>query len=76
MITDLAEQGAPDEVIRDVAGHVSKQMLKHYSHVRMQAKRKAMELLVEPAAVQANVPEKTQNCDGVVQESSQVTVLN
>jgi integrase len=34
MITDLAEQGAPDEVIRDIAGHVSKQMLKHYSHVR------------------------------------------
>ena len=33
-ITDLAESGeASDETIRDIAGHVSKQMLKHYSHI-------------------------------------------
>ena len=38
LIADLAE-GAPEEVIRDIAGQASKQMLKHYSHVRMQAKR-------------------------------------
>ena len=32
-ITDLAESGeASDETIRDMAVHVSKQMLKHYSH--------------------------------------------
>ena len=34
LITDLAESGAGDETIRDIAGHVSKQMLKHYSHTR------------------------------------------
>jgi len=45
-ITDLAESGqAGDETIRDLAGHVSKQMLKHYSHIRMQAKRRAVEAL-------------------------------
>src|SRR5262249_45584854 len=33
LITDLAESGAGDETIRDIAGHVSKQMLKHYSHI-------------------------------------------
>lgn len=38
LITDLAESGAGDETIRDIAGHVSKQMLKHYSHIRMAAK--------------------------------------
>ena len=39
-ITNLAESGeASDETIRDMAGHVSRQMLKHYSHIRMQAKR-------------------------------------
>lgn len=37
LITDLAESGAGDETIRDIAGHVSKQMLKHYSHIRMEA---------------------------------------
>jgi hypothetical protein len=43
----LAESGeAADETIRDIAGHVSKQMLKHYSHIRMEAKRRAVEALV------------------------------
>ena len=48
-VTDLAESGeASDETIRDMAGHVSKQMLKHYSHIRMQAKRRAVSALEKP----------------------------
>ena len=43
---DHAESGAGDEIIRDIAGHVSKQMLKHYSHIRMGAKRRALEAIV------------------------------
>jgi integrase len=43
LITDLAESGASDQTIMDIAGHVSKQMLKHYSHIRMEAKRTALE---------------------------------
>jgi hypothetical protein len=31
----------------DIAGHVSKQMLKHYSHIRMEAKRAALESIVQ-----------------------------
>lgn len=31
----------------DIAGHVSKQMLKHYSHIRMEAKRSALETVVQ-----------------------------
>jgi integrase len=50
LITDLAESGAGDETIRDIAGHVSKQMLKHYSHIRMEAKRRALEAIVEKKA--------------------------
>lgn len=46
LITDLAESGAADETIRDIAGHVSRQMLKHYSHIRMAAKRGALEGIV------------------------------
>ncbi len=51
-ITDLAESGeASDETIRDIAGHVSKQMLKHYSHIRMEAKRRAVEALAKRPAI-------------------------
>ena len=46
LITELAESGAGDQTIQDIAGHVSKQMLKHYSHIRMEAKRKALEGIV------------------------------
>jgi len=47
LITDLAESGAGDQTIMDIAGHVSKQMLKHYSHIRMEAKRTALEAIVK-----------------------------
>jgi len=52
LITELAENGAGDQTIQDIAGHVSRQMLKHYSHIRMDAKRKALESIVakEPDA--------------------------
>ena len=46
LITDLAESGAGDETIRDIVGHVSPHMLKHYSHIRMAAKRGALESIV------------------------------
>jgi len=46
LITELAETRAGDETIQDIAGHVSKQMLKHYSHIRMEAKRKALQAIV------------------------------
>lgn len=50
-ITGLAESGeASDQTIMDIAGHVSKRMLKHYSHIRMEAKRRAVEALVPSKA--------------------------
>jgi integrase len=60
-ITDLAESGeASDETIRDIAGHVSKQMLKHYSHIRMEAKRRAVDALtVKPATVKPSAETET-----------------
>jgi hypothetical protein len=48
LITYLAESGAGDQTIMDIAGHVSKQMLRHYSHIRMEAKRNALEAIVKP----------------------------
>ena len=44
-ITSLAESGAADSTIMAIAGHVSRRMLERYSHVRMEAKRAAMETL-------------------------------
>jgi len=44
-ITQLAESGAADSTIMAIAGHVSRRMLERYSHVRMEAKRTAMEAL-------------------------------
>jgi integrase len=56
-ITDLAESGeASDETIRDIAGHVSKQMLEHYSPIRMEAKRRAVDALVKKAPARGQKP--------------------
>ena len=43
LITELSESGAGDEVIMSIAGHVSRAMLSRYSHVRMEAKRRALD---------------------------------
>jgi integrase len=55
LITELAESGAGDEVIMSIAGHVSRAMLSRYSHVRMEAKRRALD---EVAARQPTADEK------------------
>ena len=57
LVTELAESGAGDEVIMSIAGHVSRAMLSRYSHVRMEAKRRALD---EIAARQIAADEKRQ----------------
>jgi len=44
-ITELCEAGLSDMTIMGIAGHVSRQMLQHYSHIRMKAKREAVAML-------------------------------
>jgi integrase len=44
-ITELAESQASDRTVMSIAGHVSQQMLAYYSHVRIEAKRKALDSL-------------------------------
>jgi integrase len=46
LITELAESGAGDETIMEIAGHVDRQMLRHYSHIRVKAKRDALEAAI------------------------------
>ena len=45
----------------DIAGHVSPAMLKHYSHIRMEAKRRAEQTIVDRLKAQALSNEKTIN---------------
>lgn len=44
-ITELAEVGVSDATLMAVAGHLSRRMLEHYSHVRTAAKRDALDKL-------------------------------
>ncbi len=47
--------GLSDQTVVSIAGHVSREMLDHYSHIRLVAKRRALEALEtspsEPEAI-------------------------
>ncbi len=45
VITKLLEAGAPEQTVMAIAGHVSRQMLEHYSHQRVDAKKSALDLI-------------------------------
>jgi hypothetical protein len=44
-ITELAEMGVADHVLESITGHLSRRMLEHYSHIRIDAKRQALDAL-------------------------------
>lgn len=48
-ITKLAEGQASEQTLMSIAGHLSRKMLEHYSHIRMAAKRTALEAIARPA---------------------------
>ena len=66
LVTELSESGAGDEVIMSIAGHVSRAMLSRYSHVRMEAKRRALDQI---AARQRAADEK-RSAEGQRQEAT------
>jgi len=68
LITELAESGAGDQTIMDIAGHVSKQMLKHYSHIRMEAKRTALESIVKKQTDLGSSDQQTGQAEGSLQK--------
>src|SRR4051794_11185649 len=55
----MAEAGVSEAAMQSIAGHLSKKMLDHYSHVRLAAKRQAVQalggglIMPEPDAQQA-----------------------
>ena len=60
-ITVLAESQASEQTVMAIAGHVSRRMLEHYSHIRIEAKGRAVATLAFPnrmAAVAQDAPGK------------------
>ncbi len=47
-ITRLLESGAPDETVRAIAGHGTEKAMKYYSHIRIGAKKAAVDRLMPP----------------------------
>jgi integrase len=75
LVTELAESGAGDEVIMSIAGHVSRAMLSRYSHVRMEAKRRALdEIAARQCAAEEKRQQETQRqpLDSVIPQSAVV----
>jgi len=48
VVTRLLEAGEPDHVVESITGHLSRRMLEHYSHIRLAAKKAALDRLHEP----------------------------
>lgn len=44
-ITKLLETGTPDETVRAIAGHGTEKAMKYYSHIRISAKKEAVDRL-------------------------------
>ena len=63
-ITELAESQASEQTIMAVAGHVSRQMLEHYSHIRLDAKRQAVEALSQRGKTDGHVTNHVTNVVG------------
>lgn len=75
LVTELAESGADDEVIMSIAGHVSRAMLSRYSHLRMEAKRRALdEIAVRQCAADEKRKEQAQQQQATMAPQSTVVV--
>jgi hypothetical protein len=47
-ITKLAKGRASEQTLMSIAGHLSRKMIEHYSHIRLAAKRAALDAIVKP----------------------------
>ena len=56
-ITKLAESQASEHTLMAIAGHVSRRMIEHYSHIRIEAKRTALDAIAKPVSA----PDRAQN---------------
>jgi len=72
-ITKLAESLTSDQTIMAISGHVSRKMLEHYSHIRTEAKRVALDLIAQApnsAIIQAGVHQNGNQVQDVRERAS------
>ena len=67
-ITKLAEGQASEQTLMSIAGHLSRNMIEHYSHIRMDAKRRATDAIVE-GSVNQNVNQHSASNSNVAAKS-------
>jgi integrase len=73
-ITKLAESQASDQTIMAIAGHISRDMLERYSHIRLEAKRAALDSIAtrlpddtacgKLPIFEGDPPQNPPHCDG------------
>ena len=63
-ITKLAESQASEQTLMAISGHLSRKMIEHYSHIRMEAKRRATDAIVD-TGVNQNVNQPSASDSGV-----------
>lgn len=63
-ITKLAESQASEHTLMAIAGHVSRKMIEHYSHIRMEAKRAALDAIAEPISAATRAQNLAQSSNG------------
>ena len=64
VITELAELGVADHVLESISGHLSRRMLEHYSHIRIDAKRQALDALDQARGAETNGSTRAPGADG------------
>jgi hypothetical protein len=71
----MAEAGVPENTMLALMGHMSRAMLERYSHIRMAAKRQAVEALktAQPQRISDVVPTKVPTVAQRATSSSSLT---
>ena len=49
-LTKLAESQASEHTLMAIADHVSRKMIEHYPHIRIEAKRAALDAIAKPVS--------------------------
>jgi integrase len=77
VITELAEMGVADQVLESISGHPSRRMLEQFSHIRIDAKRQALDApddLRRRAATNGNgKPENNAEIETIVEVADDLT---
>ena len=65
----------PDHVLESISGHLSRKMLEHYSHVRIDAKRKALDALDAQRQQENETRQAQDNTESGEEDSPALTPL-